>query len=980
VRSSSTSAEKTQREREFQYEEIAPSGAARSILLDISPVVRIAPRHGMVQLVHDRFMRLEGDRACDLATGAEVRLDALTEAVPAETEASFGPLLEALDHGRDGYPRWVVADARSRRQATSTIERVATAAVRRGFVTISTDLYLRFRELLGAELRERTLLLAGSFGANRSRAHAALLDASARSARPHLLITFEYAAAHSGPALVREARATYALRHGSVAPPESPEVTQLIARASRADAFAAEGRHAAAERLLRDVTGALARRRAFQPAARLTITLARLLNERGRPEAAFAALGEAARLAQSGQDDELVVEARLGQAVTRIANAAFVEAESICRAALAADALSGRLQIWARAVLAEALLWQGRIDDLPDLSSTCEPSGLDAPVAAAVYEVEIRVLLAKGRVFDAGRRVELSKKLAEQSADPLVALIAHIADLTVLGTAGDLARAQDALQRAVAASRAARAPLRAAWARLTWIDALRRGGRGDEADRDLARLRCFGRVAPLLLRREIARRSVAEAGSPARNPFAVIPRQSSLSVALVRIAQDDQDDREAIGRLIERLSVELQTSRIDLLSADAGPVTTVCSVGDGLMTTVGTRVLEAAFAIGPERHKGGWESGVPVRFGSRTSGAIVCRWPVDRTMPGDASELLELTAAIVAPRLDTLLTVTRDESKASMAVPELIGVSDAIAEVRKAIVRAAAAPFTVLIEGESGVGKELAARAVHHLSARRERRFCDVNCAALPEELLESELFGHTRGAFSGAVADRAGLFEEADGGTLFLDEVADLSSRAQAKLLRAIQQQEVRRLGESFSRKVDTRLVAAANRDMRAEAAAGRFRQDLLYRLDVVRIRIPPLRERPDDIPVLAAHCWRLASARVGSRADLSTAVLAELARYQWPGNVRELQNVIASLAVAAPARGRVRASLLPPVISAATIVSSGRLAEAREQFERRFIEVALARAGGNRSRAARGLGLSRQGLLKTMVRLGIAESSNNL
>jgi two-component system response regulator HydG len=933
----------------------------------------------MARLVHDRFMRLDGDRACDLATGAEVRLDALTEVVPSETEASLGPLLEALDHGRDGYPRWVVGDARSRRQATSTIERVAAAAVRRGFVTISTDLYLRFRELLGADLRERTLLLAGTFGGNRSRAHAALLDASALSPRPHLLLTFGCAPAQGGSALVREARATYALRLGKVASPESPEVTQLIARASRAHAFAAEGRHAAAERLLRDVTGALARRRAYRPAARLTITLAWLLNERGQPDAAFAALGEAARLAQSGQDDELVVEARVGQAVTRIANAAFVEAESICRAALAADTSSGRLQVWARAVLAEALLWQGRIDDLPDINVSGEPSGLEAPVAAAVYEVEIRVLLAKGQMFDAGRRVELSKRLAEQSADPLVELLAHTADLTVLGTAGDLARAQDALQRAVAASRAARAPLRAAWTRLRWIDALRRAGRGVEADRDLARLQRVGRVAPLLLRREIARRRVAEAGSPARNPFAVIPRQSSLSVALVRIAQDDHDDREAIGRLIERLSAELQTSRIDLLSADAGPVTTVCSVGEGLVTTLGTRVLEAAFPIGPERHKGGWETGMPVRFGARTSGAIVCRWPVDRTLPRDASELLELTAAIVAPRLDTLLTVTRDESRASMAVPELIGVSDAIAEVRKAIVRAAAAPFAVLIEGESGVGKELAARAVHHLSARRERRFCDVNCAALPEELLESELFGHTRGAFSGAVADRAGLFEEADGGTLFLDEVADLSSRAQAKLLRAIQQQEVRRLGESFSRKIDTRLVAAANRDMRAEAAAGRFRQDLLYRLDVVRIRIPPLRERPDDIPVLAAHCWRLAAARVGSRAELSPGVLTELARYQWPGNVRELQNVIASLAVAAPARGRVRAALLPPVISAATSVSSGRLAEAREQFERRFIEVALARASGNRSRAARGLGLSRQGLLKTMVRLGIAEDSNN-
>src|SRR4029078_2668632 len=177
--------------------------------------------------------------------------------------------------------------------------------------------------------------------------------------------------------------------------------------------------------------------------------------------------------------------------------------------------------------------------------------------------------------------------------------------------------------------------------------------------------------------------------------------------------------------------------------------------------------------------------------------------------------------------------------------------------VRKAIVRAAAAPFTVLIEGESGVGKELAARGVHVLSAGRERRFSDLNCAALPDELIESELFGHAKGAFSGAVVDRAGLFEEADGGTLLLDEVADLSVRAQAKLLRAIQQQEVRRVGESFSRKVDVRLVAAANGDMRAEAEHGRFRQDLLYRLDVIRIRIPPLRERPEDVAVLAEHFW---------------------------------------------------------------------------------------------------------------------------
>ena len=262
---------------------------------------------------------------------------------------------------------------------------------------------------------------------------------------------------------------------------------------------------------------------------------------------------------------------------------------------------------------------------------------------------------------------------------------------------------------------------------------------------------------------------------------------------------------------------------------------------------------------------------------------------------------------------------------------------------------------------------------MHLLSARRERRFSDLNCAALPDELIESELFGHAKGAFSGAVVDRAGLFEEADGGTLLLDEVADLSVRAQAKLLRAIQQQEVRRVGESFSRKVDVRIIAAANRDMRAEAAAGRFRRDLLYRLDVIRIQIPPLRDRPDDIPLLAERCWKAATARTGSRARLSPATLSELARYAWPGNVRELQNVIASLAVAAPQRGWVRPALLPAIVGVATTVSAARLADARRQFERRFVEVALARAGGSRSRAARALGLSRQGLLKTLSRLGL-------
>jgi transcriptional regulator with PAS, ATPase and Fis domain len=330
----------------------------------------------------------------------------------------------------------------------------------------------------------------------------------------------------------------------------------------------------------------------------------------------------------------------------------------------------------------------------------------------------------------------------------------------------------------------------------------------------------------------------------------------------------------------------------------------------------------------------------------------------------------------MAPRVDALLARAREECATCTTIPELVGVSAAMSELRRAIERAARAPFSVMLEGESGVGKELAARAIHALSARRERLFCDVNCAALPDELLESELFGHAKGAFTGAVADKPGLFEEADGGTLFLDEVADLSPRAQAKLLRVLQQQEVRRLGETFTRKVDVRLVAAANRDMRAEVAAGRFRADLLFRLDVIHLRVPPLRERSEDIPLLAQHCWREASERVGSRATLTHGVLAALAGHSWPGNVRELQNVVAALAVAAPSQGSVRRSLLPAALTSAAPVVGGSLADARLEFEKRFVHAALSRSGGSRSRAAAELGLSRQGLVKTMVRLGIGTS----
>ncbi len=278
------------------------------------------------------------------------------------------------------------------------------------------------------------------------------------------------------------------------------------------------------------------------------------------------------------------------------------------------------------------------------------------------------------------------------------------------------------------------------------------------------------------------------------------------------------------------------------------------------------------------------------------------------------------------------------------------------------------------IPGESGSGKELVARALHRLGPRRDRPLCALNCAALADDLIEAELFGHARGAFTGAIAERKGLFEEADHGVLVLDEVGDLTARAQAKLLRAIQEGEVRRIGENFARPVDVRIVAATNRSLGAAVESGLFRRDLLYRLEVVRILVPPLRSRAEDIPLLAGHFWRDATARVGSRSTLAPATLAALARYDWPGNVRELQNVLAALAVSAGRRGSVGPEQLPPVIGGQASAAGARtMSEAKRAFETGMVRAALARAGGRRAHAASELGLTRQGLAKLMARLGI-------
>ncbi len=317
----------------------------------------------------------------------------------------------------------------------------------------------------------------------------------------------------------------------------------------------------------------------------------------------------------------------------------------------------------------------------------------------------------------------------------------------------------------------------------------------------------------------------------------------------------------------------------------------------------------------------------------------------------------------------------------------VVGHSAALREIVAVARKVAKHPSTVLVTGESGTGKELIARLVHSSSPRAASPFVAVNCAAIPDALLESELFGHARGAFTGASTDRRGLFEEADGGTLFLDEIGELPLALQVKLLRVLQEGEIRRVGDNASRSVDVRLVAATSRDLEAEVAAGRFRADLYYRVNVVRLQLPPLRERRDDIAELARHFAQSHSARLQMPAAVITAAaMRALLEYSWPGNVRELENAIErALVLTDDARidvaqlpvevSRTPGALAPSPNGKHPTVADHDLSVKRrtEALERELIAQALDRTAGNRTRAAQLLDLSHRALLYKIREYGL-------
>jgi DNA-binding NtrC family response regulator len=457
-----------------------------------------------------------------------------------------------------------------------------------------------------------------------------------------------------------------------------------------------------------------------------------------------------------------------------------------------------------------------------------------------------------------------------------------------------------------------------------------------------------------------------------------------MTPAKVLVCEDDRVARELLDEILRREGheVEALASGDDALSrarADAYDlVISDVRLGDG---ADGMEVLAAFSSRAPQ---------TPVilitAFGDVTGAmAAIQKGAYDYVSKPFNIEELTLTVRRALERsrlLEENRALRAREGKAEPRLENIVGRSPAMLDVYKMVARVASTQSTVLVVGESGTGKELVARAIHTHSPRAAGPFVAVNCTALTESLLESELFGHAKGAFTGAVAPRRGLFEEAQGGTLFLDEIGDVGGKMQAQLLRVLQEGEIRRVGGNEAIKIDVRVVAATNKELDDEVKAGRFREDLYFRINVVTIRLPPLRERPSDIPLLVRHFIAKYAARE-RRADagISDEAMETLRRHGWPGNVRELENVI-ERALALSKDGVILPSDLPPEVSAASAAAPAGLADDRPtlaELERRYIELVLRETGGNKKRAAEILGIDRRTLYRTLERGDKADAEDD-
>jgi len=357
---------------------------------------------------------------------------------------------------------------------------------------------------------------------------------------------------------------------------------------------------------------------------------------------------------------------------------------------------------------------------------------------------------------------------------------------------------------------------------------------------------------------------------------------------------------------------------------------------------------------------------------------------LEKPFDPDAAAMVVSRAAERKGLKDEAATLRR-ELESTYALHNIVGKRAKMLEVYRLLEQAAGLDITVLLGGETGTGKELAARAIHYHSERKARRFVPVNCGALPPDLVESELFGHAKGSFTGAAGAKAGLFEEAEGGTIFLDEVGELPLATQVKLNRALQEKEIRRVGGNEAVRVDVRVIAATHRDLRAEVGAGRFREDLFYRLHVFPVRLPPLRERAEDVPLLAAHFLEK-HARAFRRevSGFEPDALRVLTSHPWPGNVRELENAV-ERAVAVAKRDRIgqddlpqellvaSGAVAPPGAILTTLPYRDALDQARERVSREYLLALMRELKGNVTKAAERAGMERESMHRLLKKHGI-------
>jgi len=522
--------------------------------------------------------------------------------------------------------------------------------------------------------------------------------------------------------------------------------------------------------------------------------------------------------------------------------------------------------------------------------------------------------------------------------------------------------------------------------------------------------------SPLVLMPQVMRVPVSphtpsvSPGLPGTGSLVLVPPAGRLSRILVVSSRRDLE--ETLRQLYERdgrevLSASSSTGIVEMI-ARAEVELVLCDLAmpeeSGVALLAALREAHPTLAVAglsiasdagltPSIHEAPALSGIPV-----------LRVPV---MPAEALALVQQ-----AERSMGSSTGMSTASGATAPVPGELEVADGptifrgmtgstpiMRDVFRMISRVGRTDVTVLVTGESGTGKELVARALHEESGRRHRPFVALNCSALPSELVESELFGHTRGAFTGAVKDRGGLFEAAHGGTLFLDEIGDLGAMAQAKVLRALENGEVMRVGGTRSTRVDVRVIAATNRPLDVMVADGRFREDLLYRLKVISLALPPLRDRMEDLPLLATRFLQLFATRHGlPRRPVSEGAWTMLRQHTWPGNVRELRNVIEGALVMcdgpeidvcdlpASVSRRLTSPPLEGGLPEVRVASGATLpfVEAREralrEFDRAYLRAALARHDGNIARTARALGLHRQSLQKLMARRDLRPEGRGL